>query len=210
MDNKLIHGDCLTVMRQLDSNSIDAIITDPPYGIGYQSKRFGRITNDKLPFIWWLYDGYRVLKDGGCMLCFSRWDVQHIFVEAMQIAGFNVRSSVIWDKMSHGRGDLKAQFSPTYETVIFAVKGKYAFPGKRPRDLYSIPKLGTVNMRHPTEKPVELLEQLIDATTRDGDLILDPFAGCGSTLLAAKIKGRRYIGIEIKEDYYKTAEERLV
>lgn len=65
-------------------------------------------------------------------------------------------------------------------------------------------------MRHPTEKPVELLEQLIDATTRDGDLILDPFAGCGSTLLAAKIKGRRYIGIEIKEDYYKTAEERLV
>lgn len=71
MDNQIIHGDSLTILRQMDSDSIDAIITDPPYGIGYQSKRFGRISNDKLPFIWWLYDGYRVLKDGGCMLAGS-------------------------------------------------------------------------------------------------------------------------------------------
>lgn len=209
MDNQIIHGDSLTILRQMDSDSIDAIITDPPYGIGYQSKRFGRIANDKLPYIWWLYDGYRVLKDGGCMLCFSRWDVQHIFIEAMQIAGFNVRSTVIWDKVAHGMGDTKAQFAPSYETIIFAVKGKYAFPGKRPRDLYSVLKLGSGNMQHPTEKPVELLEQLIEATTRADDLIFDPFAGSGSTLLAARNKGRRYLGLEINEDYYKVARDRL-
>lgn len=106
-------------------------------------------------------------------------------------------------------GDTKAQFAPSYETIIFAVKGKYAFPGKRPRDLYSVLKLGSGNMRHPTEKPVALLEQLIEATTRADDLIFDPFAGSGSTLLAARNKGRRYLGIEINEDYYKVARDRL-
>lgn len=209
MDNKLIHGDSLTILRQMDSECVDAIITDPPYGIRYQSKRFCRIANDKLPFIWWLYDGYRVLKDGGCMLCFSRWDVQHIFIEAMQMAGFNVKSTVIWDKMSYGQGDLKAQFSPSYETIIFAVKGKYAFPGKRPKDVYHQSKLDAMQMIHPTEKPVALLEQLIEATTRSADIILDLFAGSGSTLLAAQNTGRKYIGIEIDQGYYLKAKERL-
>lgn len=72
--NTVIHGDCLSVLRQMDADSVDMIITDPPYGVDYQSNRpkskdptarFEKIANDKTPFIWWIYDAFRVLKDGG-------------------------------------------------------------------------------------------------------------------------------------------------
>lgn len=213
-ENEIIQGDSLTLLRQFDDACVDAIITDPPYGIRYQSnfgkhRRYNGISNDKLPFIWWLYDGYRVLKDGGCLLCFSRWDVQQVFTQAMQIAGFIVKSSIVWDKTVGGMGDLKAQFAPSYETIIFAIKGKYAFPGGRPNDVLRQLKVNSCHMIHPNQKPVELMEQLIEATTRPTDLILDPFAGCGSTLVAAKNKGRRYIGIELESDYCEIARKRL-
>lgn len=199
----------------MEAESIDAIITDPPYGINFQSgnrkatPRMGKIANDQAPFIWWLYDAFRVLKSGdsgrGTLVCFTRWDVEQIFIDAIQLAGFVVKSEVIWDKVSGGMGDLKAQFSPSHENIIFAVKGKYQFPGKRPRDLITFPKVPSNMVVHPTEKPVGLLANLITSVTKPGDLILDPFAGSGSTLVAAQKTGRNYIGIEIDRSHYETA-----
>lgn len=199
----------------MEAESVDAIITDPPYGINFQSgyrkatPRMSKIANDQAPFIWWLYDAYRVLKSGdsgkGTLICFTRWDVQQVFIDAMQLAGFVVKSEVIWDKVSGGMGDLKAQFSPSHENIIFAVKGKYQFPGKRPRDLITFPKVPSNMVVHPTEKPVGLLANLITSVTKPGDLILDPFAGSGSTLIAAYKTGRRYIGVELDDSHYETA-----
>lgn len=199
----------------MEAESIDAIITDPPYGINFQSGQrkitpsMGKIANDKAPFIWWLYDAFRVLKSGnsgcGILVCFTRWDVEQIFIDAIRLAGFAVQSEVIWDKGGGGLGDLNAQFMPTHENIIFAVKGKYKFPGKRPRDLVAFPKVPSNMVVHPTEKPVDLLANLIISTTKPGDLILDPFAGSGSTLVAAQKTGRNYIGIEIDRNHYETA-----
>lgn len=196
-------------------DSVDAIITDPPYGINYQSKqrragvRMAKIKNDNAPFIWWLYDAHRVLKPGGGLLCFTRWDVQQVFMDAIGLAGFDVKSDVVWDKVFHGAGDLKAQFAPTHENIIFAVKGKFQFPARRPRDVISCKKLGSNQLTHPNEKPVELLETLIQAITRPGDLILDPFAGSGSTLAAAERTGRQYIGVELDDDYFELARQHV-
>ena len=81
-------------------------------------------------------------------------------------------------------GDCKAQFAPTHENAVFAIKGKYSFPGHRPKDVVSIHKLSGSQMIHPTEKPVGLMAHLITSVTKPGDLILDPFAGSGSTLVA--------------------------
>lgn len=76
----IINADCLTVLRQMEAGSVDMIITDPPYGVDYQSNRprnkdpsarFEKIANDKSPFIWWIYDAYRVLKEGGGSLVFQ-------------------------------------------------------------------------------------------------------------------------------------------
>lgn len=212
-ENKLIHGDSLTVLRQMEPESVDAIITDPPYGINYVSPTGARIQNDTAPFIWFLYDAFRVLKPGssgrGTLVCFTRWDVQQVFIDAIRLAGFIVKSEVIWDKMQHGMGDLKSQFAPSHENIVFAVKGKFSFPGHRPKDLITHRKLPGSQMIHPTEKPVPLLADLITAVTKPGDLILDPFAGSGSTLVAAKKTGRRFTGIELDDVHYAKAQRRI-
>ena len=113
------------------------------------------------------------------------------------------------DKVYHGMGDTKAAFAPSHENIVFAIKGKYSFPGSRPKDLVTFPKINSSKMVHPTEKPVGLLANLISSVTKPGDLILDPFAGSGSTLVAAKKTGRRFIGIELDDDYFVTAQRRI-
>lgn len=212
-ENTIIHGDSLTVLREMEPESVDAIITDPPYGINYVSQTGAKIQNDKSPFIWFLYDAFRVLKAGdsgrGTIVCFTRWDVQQTFIDAMKIAGFQVKSEVIWDKVYGGMGDTKAAFSPSHENIIFAIKGKFSFPGHRPKDLITFQKINSSKMVHPTEKPVGLLANLISSVTKPGDIILDPFAGSGSTLVAAKKTGRRFIGIELDDHHFATAQRRL-
>lgn len=214
IENTVIHGDSLTVLRRMEPESVDAIVTDPPYGINYESQTGARVLNDKAPFIWFLYDAFRVLKPGssgrGTLVCFTRWDVQQVFIDAMKLAGFIVKSEVIWDKVAHGMGDTKAAFAPAHENIIFAIKDKkFSFPGHRPKDLITFQKLGSSQMVHPTEKPVGLMANLITAVTKPGDLILDPFAGSGSTLVAAKKTGRRFIGIELDDAHHETARRRI-
>ena len=114
----------------------------------------------------------------------------------------------MWDKKGARHGRLERIFAPRYEAIIFATKGRYELPGKRPDDLIACAKVGNQSLTHPNEKPVALLEQLIEATTIPGALILDPFAGSGSTLAAAAKTGRQYIGIEIDEQYSKLAAAR--
>ena len=126
-----------------------------------------------LPF---LYDAFRVLKSGesgrGSLVCFTRWDVQQTFIDAMKLAGFQVKSEVIWDKVFHGMGDTKAAFAPSHENIVFAVKGKFSFPGHRPKDLITFQKINSSQMVHPTEKPVGLLANLITSVTKPGTLPL--------------------------------------
>lgn len=215
----VINADCLTVLRQMEAGSVDMVITDPPYGVDYQSRRpkskdpsarFEKIANDKAPFIWWLYDAFRVLKEGGGALCFSRWDVQQVFMDAMSLAGFTVKSVLVWDRIGHGMGDLKGNFAPCYDTCIFATKGRYQLPGKRPKDVIRCQRVNGAELVHPNEKPITLMRELIEATTAPGALILDPFAGSGSTLAAAALTGRQYIGIEISAEYHAIAQQRAL
>ena len=216
MTDTIIHGDCLDALRRIAAESIDMIITDPPYGIDYQScsmpkdKRPKKIANDKRPFIWWLYDAFRLLRQGGGILCFARWDVQQVFIDAMRLAGFTIKTVLIWDRMAHGMGDLTGNFAPQYDVCIFAVKGKYTLPGARAPDVLRHMKVNSQNLVHPNEKPVPLMRQLIEITTKPGDTVLDPFVGSGSTLVAAVQAGRRYIGVEIDAEYYALAQKRVI
>ena len=132
-----------------------------------------------------------------------------MFIDAMKIAGFAVKSVIVWDRMVHGMGDLKSTFAPRYDTCIFAVKGSYAFPDGRPQDVIPCQRLDGAKLTHPNEKPVDLMRQLIEVTTKPGDLILGPFAGSGTTLVAALQSGRRYIGVELSPEHYETAQRRI-
>jgi len=203
-------------MRGIPDNSVDAVITDPPYGIDYQSARRSdkskwkpKIANDKHPFIWWLHDAYRLTKEGGILLCFCRWDVQEAFKLAIEWAGFTLKSQVIWDRGNHGMGDLKASFAPQHDVIWFAVKGVFRFPDKRPRSIIKSMRLSGEQLLHPNEKPIDLMEQLIRATTKKGDTVLDPFLGSGTTAIAALNTGRLFVGIEKEEKYCNIARQRI-
>ena len=113
----LYRGDCLDVLGggALPGESVAACIADPPYGIDFHSgsqtgksrPAFGRIANDKAPYIWWIPFAARALRPDGCLACFSRWDVQDVFIRALELAGLTVRSVVVWDKRCHGMGNLR-------------------------------------------------------------------------------------------------------
>lgn len=130
---QVIEGDCLEVMLSFSSGAFDAVITDPPYGIDYQSAwrterlRKPKIANDTTPALDWLEEAYRITKDGGCLVCFCRWDTEQDFRNAIKAAGWVVKSQVIWDKDIHSMGDLRGEFAPQHENIIFAVKGRFTF-----------------------------------------------------------------------------------
>lgn len=213
---KLYQGDCLDVMRGIESESVDAVITDPPYGIDFQSARRTdksqwkpKIKNDERPFVWWLYDAYRIVKSVGALVCFCRWDVQEAFRQAIEWAGFDVKSQVIWDRGVHGMGDLGASFAPQHDVIWFAVKGKYAFPDMRPHSVVKSQRINPEALLHPNEKPVGLLSYLVKAVVPKGGTVIDLFAGSGSTLIAAEQMERNSIGIEIDPKYCKVIKERM-
>lgn len=214
--NKIYNMDCLDGLRQIPSEYVDCIITDPPYGISYQSawrtdrnERFEVIAGDGSPFIWWLYDAYRILKPNSCLVCFCRWDVQEAFKQAIEWAGFKLKSQVIWDRQVHGLGDLKAQFAPQHDVVWFAVKGKFEFPNGRPTSIVRVARVPADKLVHPTEKPIELMRFFVEKCSLPGSLVLDPFMGSGATARAAKDAGRQFIGFELNPDFCQVAENRL-
>ncbi len=195
------HADCLDVLRELPDGCIDAIVTDPPYGIGYRTTDGQTVRNDERPFIWWLHDAHRVLREGGALICFHRWDVQEAFRLAIEWSGFRVRSQVVWDKLRHGTGDCFSQFAPQHELMWFATKGRFRFPAKRPVSVLRSMKVPHQRATHPTQKPVELMRGLLEAVAPRGGLVLDPFSGSGSTGAAARELGLRYLGVEIEGRY---------
>lgn len=213
---QVIQGDCLDVMRGMDAASVDAVVCDPPYGIAYQSswrtdkaKRKPPIANDAHPFIWWLYPAYQLTKPGGCLVCFCHWREAEAFRWAIEIAGYTIKSQVIWDREWHGMGDLRGQFAPQHDVIWFAAKGKYTFPGTRPKSVLRSARITGEALVHPTEKPVDLMRQCVRSVTPPGGTVLDPFTGSGSTGCAAVLEGFDFVGIEMDAEYCEIARRRI-
>ena len=212
----VITGDCLDVLRTIPAGSVDAVVTDPPYGMAYQSawrtdkaERFDQIANDDAPFVWWLPEAMRVLKDGGSLACFCRWDSAEAFRQAIGWAGFTIGGQVVWDRMVHGMGDLTGAVAPMHDTIWFARKGRFEWPGSRLKSVLRHQRLGGEQLVHPNEKPVGLMGEIVAAMTTPGALVVDPFNGSGATGNACQAHGRRFIGIEIDEGYANIARRRI-
>ena len=209
------HGDCLTVMPQLAAESIDAIVTDPPYGIDFQSarrtasERMDKIANDKTPFTAWLPDSYRLAKPTAALICFCRWDVAEEFRLAILASGWDIKSQVIWDRLNHGTGDLKASFGPRHDAIWFAIKGDFAFPWKRPASVLPFERIGGEQLIHPNQKPKALMEYLCRVVCPKGGTVLDPFTGSGATGEGALAAHCNFVGIELSADYAAMASRRI-
>ena len=220
--NKVHHADCLKFMKHIPNESIDSIITDPPYGISFRSSwqtYQEDIKNDDLDE-WqsilpvFLAEFKRVLTDVGCCCCCcgggGKTPVTAIFtMEA--IKHMNLIQTLVWRKFV----GLGWKYRPAYENIVILSKSKdnyswYDESKKMANVIEGINQdIPSNKWQHPTQKPVELMELLIKNHTKEGDLVLDPFAGSGTTLEAAKKLGRRYIGIELEDKYIEMCNRRL-
>ena len=218
-DMKLLHGDCLELMKEIPDESVDMILTDPPYLMSYKtnhradkSHRFCQTIigdNDKELIADFAKEAYRVLKNNTAMYCFCNSNHVDFFKEVIESAGFRIKNILIWVKNNWTAGDLKAQYGKQYEMIIYCNKGRKFIQGKRLTDVWYFDRVSSNRAVHQNQKPVDLLTQIIEKSSDVGDVILDPFMGSGSTGIACMNTRRKFIGMEIDEEYFTAARERI-
>lgn len=216
---EVYNADALHVLPELVTESVDLVIADPPYGVEWRSnmraETFDELLNDTPAD----RDGIRnVLAE--CVRLVGQHRHLYVFGPDDVLAGLLVseRAELVWDKARPGMGDLSSPWGPQHERISFAVS-KHRHAGKR--DAPALPvrmRKGSVlrfapptgrNVRHPSEKPVALLRELVESSSRAGDTVLDPFAGIGSTGVAAILSGRRTILVELDDAYARIAVHRV-
>jgi len=196
--NQIICGDCLEIMKDWPDGCVDLVLTDPPYGINYENQKpnytdYGKIINDDKIL------NFSVLYKIGIEIVI--FGANNFYSELPKLDKFGW---IVWDKRCCDKAD-KALGSP-FE-IAFTTKERYY-------KFYRVQHGGRVNSDkgkrfHPTQKPILLMQKILMDFTNPNDLILDPFCGSGTTCVAAKVLGRRYIGIDISPEYCKIAEDRL-
>jgi DNA modification methylase len=202
----ILQGDCIEVMQSLTSGSVDFILTDPPYLCNYRARDGQSVRNDQRGD--WLYPAFRhmhrVLKSDAFCVSFYGWHRADDFIAAWRKAGFRLSGHIVFQK----RYASSTRFmQATHEQAYLLTKGNPAFPDNPVPDVLDWQYTG--NRLHPTQKPVGSLKSLIEAFCPEGGLVLDPFCGSGSSLVAAKELGRHFLGIELERKHFYTATRRL-
>ncbi len=190
----------------LPAECADFILTDPPYLVNYRSRDGRTVPNDDNDA--WLNPAfeemYRVLKQDSFAISFYGWPSADKFLHAYRAAGFRVVGHLMFPKRyASSTGYVKYQ----HECAHLLVKGAPWRMAERISDVIEWSYSG--NVLHPTQKPLEVLQKLIRAFCPGNGLVLDPFAGSGSTLEAARLLGRKWLGIEIEPSYFQIASQRM-
>jgi len=230
-------GDCIEVMKKLERNKVDLIFADPPYFLSNdgQSIRSGKVVSvnkgdwdkkenydnvDSFTYNW-LKECYRILKyDGTIWVSGTHHNIFDI-EKNMKKIGFKIINIVIWHKSDPPPLIYKNKFRFSYEFIIWAKKGgkhyfnydeMYSVNNQEMEDVWFMDAVQMGEKKHgyhPTQKPEALLDRIIKATSKEGDIVLDPFLGSGTTCFVAKKLNRKYIGIEKEEKYFKIAMKRI-
>jgi site-specific DNA-methyltransferase (adenine-specific) len=204
--NSIINDDCLRVLPQLKPASVDFVLTDPPYIASYRSRDNQTLRNDDNAD--WLAPSFaalhRVLKKNACAISFYGWPKVDLFFAAWKQAGFRIGGHIVFRKRYASK---TAFLQYRHEAAYLLIKGNPSFPAAPLPDVMDWTYTG--NKHHPTQKSIHILKPLIETFTTPGQLVLDPFAGSGSTCVAANRTGRDYIGIELDGHYCEVAKERL-
>ncbi|CAN7691256.1 DNA methyltransferase [Rhizobium sp. LjRoot30] len=204
--NTVLQGDCIQVMQRLQGGSVDLILTDPPYLVHYRDRHGRTVANDDCAD--WLKPAFaemhRVLRTGGFAISFYGWNEVDRFMEAWRAAGFRIAGHLVFCKpYASSRRFLQHH----HEQAYLLIKGDAPCPAQRIPDV--LPWDYTGNRLHPTQKPIRPLRQLVEAFSRPRDLVLDPFCGSGSTLVAARDAGRQFLGVELDRAHHFSASMRV-
>ena len=209
--------DVLKFMSDIPDETIDLIVTDPPYLINYktnwrkESHKFSEaIKNDNNPELIKRYikECHRVLKNDTAMYMFCSFDKVDFFKKEIE-KYFTVKNIIIWRKNNHTAGDLEAQFGKQYEMIILANKGRRPFNGERVTDVWDFKRVSPEKLVHQNQKPIDLIKRCILKHSDVGDIVFDGFMGSGTTALAALDTERHFLGTEIDDYYFKVAIERI-
>lgn len=229
--NRIIEGDALEVLRSLPDNSVDAVITDPPYCSGgrsiaqkqqntgdkYENNRSQRpdfAGDGKDTRSWarwctlWIAECRRILKPHGYFLMFSDWRQLPTATDVLQIGGVLWRGIIAWNKGNGARAPHKGYFRHQCEYIVWGTKGQCLPQDSGPWSGCPEYHVCQTDKFHIAGKPTKLMEELMETVPDDG-VVLDPFAGSGTTCVAAQNTGRRFIGIETMPEYCKIARDRL-
>lgn len=215
--NKVYNMDCIEGMKSMPNESIDLVVTDPPYLMNYRSNRrtktekFKHIENDKNAHDLikeYIAECYRLMKNDTAIYMFCSWHHIGFFKDEFE-KYFKLKNVIVWNKNNHGSGDLKGAYAPKHEFILYGHKGRSIFREKRIPDVIDFAKINGKDLKHPTEKPVGLLEIFIRNSSDEGDIVLDGFAGVGSTCVASQNTNRRFIAFELDSDYVDIAKEKL-
>ena len=208
-DVTIYHGDCQRLLGRVPSESVDLVLTDPPYLVSYHgrwSSDWEPIKGDDDPS--WIVPAFveiwRTLKPNSLCLSFYGWPHADLFLTAWKLIGFRPVSQIVCVKDRIGLGCFTRS---QHESAYLLAKGNPPRPEAATGDVFSWKR--ETALFHPSQKPLGAISQLISAYTNEGSLVLDPFMGSGTTLVAARSLGRRAIGIEIEEQYCEVATKRL-
>jgi site-specific DNA-methyltransferase (adenine-specific) len=213
----IYHGDCEDVLAHLDVD-VQLVLTDPPYGINFVSNHRTKRTHIAKPIhgddtnpVHLVPLLHLLLVDDGAIYWFCVEDGIHEFNEAAVDAGLHKKRALVWDKGNWASGDLTGDWGVQTEYIAWAANEGHKLRDGRPANLLSVPReaSGSQDFKHPSQKPVTLLEKIIRASSDPGGVVLDPYMGSGSTLRAAVNLGRRAIGIEVDEGYCEVAKTRM-
>ena len=211
---EIFHGDCVELLPKVPDESVNSVITDPPYFLGMTHNGQKGCFNDLAickPFYEKLFTEYkRILKPDGCVYFFCDWR-SYAFYYPIMNAVLGVKNMLVWDKKA-GPGNY---YTYQHELIIFTtkrhalnVKGTYSVINNIPAFASGAKKTNGEKI-HPTQKPVELIEKFIlDSTNEDGT-ILDTFMGSGTSGVACINTGRKFIGMELDGGYFEIAKARL-
>jgi|SRR6185437_2098372 len=205
--NRILLGDCSELLQWLPDGCVDLIVTDPPYGVRYRDRSGRTLLNDNntrwiLPAF---SQAYRVLKNDAFCVSFYGWNHVDRFLAAWRTCGFRPVGHFTWVKSYSSKVGFTGAW---HECAYLLVKGNPSKPANPPPDV--LPWKYSGNKLHPTQKPVSALRPVIEAYSTPGDLVLDPFAGSGSTAVAAKLCKRRFLLIEKDEEYFYAARARML
>lgn len=207
MHNKIIQGDAINVLAELPADSIDLVVTDPPYLVNYLDRDGRQLLNDNNP------DGVlpvfeplvKALKQNAFIISFCGWSAMPQFTQTWDRLGLKIVSQIVWKKSYISRSGYT---NYAHETAYVLTKGN---PEKPQDPLCSVQEwVYSGNKYHPTEKSVENLIPIIKSFSKPGDLICDPFSGSGSSCVAAALSERNYLGIDIDEKHCISAQNRLL
>jgi len=211
----LWHGDALEILPTMRGATVDLCVTDPPYVIGALSAGnmatkaggWGDMMNSARWFRDWYAMVRRLIRPSGALWTFLNWRSLPVVMKAAFDAEWSLTSLLVWHKDWIGPGG-SVGLRPAYELVALMAGPEFSIEDRGLPDVWTYKWASFKPSGHPAEKPVELLARLISESTRKPGTILDPFAGSGSTLVAAKTLGHRAVGIEAEEKWCETAANR--